>query len=460
MNINLKSGLNIISATLLGSIGFLATEVADAQNLLPRIDSTMLRSPTIGTPVFDGVSLLRARLVKGLVSVNCQPENTDINILDEDGSNVVYVTVNETRYSFDSDAVRGFDLQLCGFSNSVTYQVGEIPVLTRHRSFNIVGRGEGFDTVRLNFANAVGTRALAIEEAPEVNLDLGALADSVVIEVRDFPIGRTTFFADMGEGSDSFIINPYGGSIEGSISIAVDAGEDSSHLFWNDGGPVDLDGDGVDDTLAAIVNRGDTIDINLSSNRIPYDIPEGSSVSIFAWGDSREGQGHFDNVADHGSDLVVVRWNGLLEGSLHSHVYGDDQQLRAFGSQDFGIVSGGPCWQAPNVAFRDGELDRVCSLKDAFYLVPAYASDSVQTRYTIDPNSTGSATLYTDGGVGDDQVVMQLLHKEPLDRMQSFKADLTGGQHYPFKNDTCAVDHPFITVTACELMDNSISAVD
>lgn len=51
------------------------------------------------------------------------------------------------------------------------------------------------------FANAIGARALRVEQPPAVNLDLGALNEQVQIYVRDFPAGRFDVYAELGGGN-------------------------------------------------------------------------------------------------------------------------------------------------------------------------------------------------------------------------------------------------------------------
>lgn len=120
-----------------------------------------------------------------------------------------------------------------------------------------------------------------------MDLDLGAFSDQVQTKIRDIPKELFNIFSELGSGYVGMSIIPYGGTVEGSLFVVVDAG--SGHDF---------------------------MDLNLNGVRQPYDIPVGSTFYITSWGDDPGAFAAQDNVADHGQDKIVVRWNGRVDGTL------------------------------------------------------------------------------------------------------------------------------------------------
>lgn len=352
------------------------------------------------------------RINRSVVTVDCFNGNTSIDIVDDQKSNRLELTLNERLFLFNSRDVTGFDLTLCGRSNNVDYQVGKTPIMTLPRNFKITG-SDGFDYVQLNFQSNIHGQTVRYEKAPQIQLDLGKLSDQVAVRLQDFGTGSFYLDADLGEGHDGLTLLEYGGPMRGSATIMVDGGQGNDRLY------VDL------------------------SNRYPTDIPASSSMWISVWGDEAGDLDLYDNVADHGQDIIVVEMAGEVNGSLASRVYGDDNVLRL---RD---VFCRYC------IFRDSYSGLEYALKNQ----PDYANDNVQTRYAIGPGSSGEMNLHTSGGLANDYAVM-VFEGEIPPALRHFDASLTGGQYHTYQTDTCWVDSTLVDVTQCNVMSPDISFFD
>ena len=373
----------------------------------------------------------------GTINSGCVPGNMDVEVEDDFQNDVLTLTRNDEIVSLTASEVTQINVELCGAANAFSYQVAAPNTsLDLPRSFRIVGH-EGFDQIAFEFDSNSAGQYLSLGVAPCVELDLGGGQDQVEIRTYQVGGGVLQIDADLGPGNDDFDYTNYPTGFDGSLMLNVE------------GGP-------GDDHVAAMFNGGT--------------VPAARSVTINLAGDTLDfgNVNPYDNVADHGADVMRLTWQARVDGSLSARVRGDDALQRFI---DLGcgqsILSDSTCvfrssstrgpectsFAPPPPDFSPS--DTPCDLEAALLQPDSlYAADDVQTLLRVVPQSSGSIDMLVDGGLASDEVVLLVDGVDHIAGLASADLTVTGGQQPRYKYDLCFAGDPDASVGAWVAVEN------
>lgn len=398
------------------------------------------KTPSQGPGPVAGIALPQVPVLRLNIDQNGNRtcvEDTKVNIfivddLKGDRLTVTQETVPPSPFGpkvdhYSAQALERLEIGLCGTANTLDYRLGvSNSSLDRPREFKILG-SFGPDAVKLDFAVNASGHHVTIEDRVAVELALYAGMDQVQINAHTFAGDDFSVAADLGPDNDSFTMAPWSRPILGDVTVKVEGKEGR-----------------------------DTIFIDFTDNASAFHVPADGSLTIEASGDTLD-QFFFgnDNVADHGSDQVIVSFRGTVDGTLRIALHGDDTIARikdlqcADASQPclfYCQCKSHPC-SATLLPFETPICDAPQGLERVLRDNPAYANDTVKLQTAILAGSKGAVQVAVDGGLASDEVV--LVVDNASSQLAAYQATLTGGQPHAQKTDACFAS-PGIAIEHCD----------